>query len=100
MELIKRYQIETVGKHCVVGRSHIVGSLMSILMARNAYPVTVPLHLPTAEPTIKDICPTADILIIVLGRAEFITADMVKDEGVIDAGITRQKSDKTKSIGN
>ena len=100
LELIKRYQIETVGKHCVVvGRSHIVGSPMSILMARNAYPGNCTVTLTHSRTNnLKDICLTADILIIALGRAEFITADMVKDGAcVIDVGITRQKSDKTKS---
>ena len=100
LELIKRYQIETVGKHCVVvGRSHIVGSPMSILMARNAYPGNCTVTLTHSRThNLKDICLTADILIVALGRAEFITADMVKDGAcVIDVGITRQKSDKTKS---
>ena len=100
MELIKRYKIETEGKHCVViGRSHIVGSPMSILMARNTYPgnCTVTLtHRRTQN--LKDICQTADILIVALGRPEFITADMVKEGAcIIDVGITRLKSDKTKS---
>ncbi|MEE3037976.1 MAG: tetrahydrofolate dehydrogenase/cyclohydrolase catalytic domain-containing protein [Bacteroidota bacterium] len=100
LELIKRYQIETVGKHCVVvGRSHIVGSPMSILMARNAYPGNCTVTLTHSRTNnLKDICLTADILIVALGRADFITADMVKHGAcVIDVGITRQKSDKTKS---
>ena len=100
LELIKRYQIETVGKHCVVvGRSHIVGSPMSILMARNTYPGNCTVTLTHSRTqNLTEICQSADILIVALGRAEFITADMVKEGAcVIDVGITRQKSDKTKS---
>ncbi|MDO9185348.1 MAG: tetrahydrofolate dehydrogenase/cyclohydrolase catalytic domain-containing protein [Bacteroidia bacterium] len=100
MQLLERYKIETAGKHCVViGRSHIVGSPISILMARNAVPgnCTVTLcHSRTAN--LKEHTLKADILIVALGRSEFVTADMVKDGVVvIDVGITRIKSDKTKS---
>ena len=100
LELLKRYSVETSGKHCVViGRSNIVGSPMSILMARNNNPgnCTVTLtHSRTSN--LKEITKTADILIVALGKAEFITSDMIK-EGVciIDVGITRVKSNKTKS---
>ena len=100
LELLERYSVETSGKHCVViGRSHIVGSPMSILMARNNNPgnCTVTLtHSRTSN--LKEITKTADILIVALGKAEFITSDMIK-EGVciIDVGITRVKSNKTKS---
>ena len=100
LELLGRYQVETSGKHCVViGRSHIVGSPMSILMARNANPgnctVTI-THSRTQN--LKEITRTADILIVALGKAEFITADMVKKGAcIIDVGITRVKSDKTKT---
>jgi len=100
VELIKRYKIETEGKHCVVvGRSHIVGSPMSILMARNSYPGNCTVTLTHSRTkNLKEICQTADILIVALGRAEFITADMVKAGAcVIDVGISRVKSDKTKS---
>lgn len=100
LELIKRYNIPTEGKHCVViGRSHIVGSPMSILMARNNYPgnCTVTLtHSRTKD--LKCICLSADILIVALGKAEYLTGDMVKDGAcIIDVGITRVKSKKTKS---
>lgn len=100
MQLLERYKIETAGKHCVViGRSHIVGSPISILMARNAVPgnCTVTLcHSRTAN--LKEHTLKADILIVALGKSEFVTADMVKDGVVvIDVGITRIKSDKTKS---
>lgn len=100
LELLDRYKIETLGKNCVVlGRSHIVGLPISILMARNNHPgnstVTI-VH--SKSKNIKDICRKADILIVALGIANFVTKDMLK-EGVciIDVGITRVKSDKTKS---
>jgi methylenetetrahydrofolate dehydrogenase (NADP+) / methenyltetrahydrofolate cyclohydrolase len=92
LELIKRYKIETAGKHCVVvGRSQIVGLPMSILMQRNTYPgnCTVTLvHSRTQN--LKEMCLQADILVAALGKPEFITADMVKDGAVvIDVGLTR-----------
>ena len=100
LELIKRYKIQTSGKHCVViGRSHIVGSPMSILMSRNNDPgnCTVTLtHSRTKD--LKEITQTADILVVALGKSEFVTSEMVKDGAcVIDVGITRVPSDKTKS---
>lgn len=92
MELLARYDIDTVGKHCVVvGRSNIVGTPMSILMSRNTAPgnstVTM-VHSRTQN--MEEICRSADILIVAIGRANFVTADMVKDGAVvIDVGITR-----------
>ena len=100
LELLKRYNVETSGKHCVViGRSHIVGSPMSILMARNNNPGNCTVTLTHSKTqNLKEITKTADILIVALGKAEFVTADMVKDGVcIIDVGITRVKSDKTKS---
>jgi len=101
IELLKRYQIETSGKHCVViGRSHIVGSPMSILMARNGYPgnATVTLTHSKTE-NLAAICKTADILIVAIGKPEFVTADMVKPGAVvIDVGIHRI-ADETKKTG-
>ena len=100
IELLKRYKVETSGKHCVViGRSHIVGSPMSILMARNSYPGNATVTLTHSRTqNLKELCLAADILIVALGKAEFVTADMVKEGAcVIDVGITRVKSDKTKS---
>ena len=100
IELIKRYDIETVGKNCVViGRSHIVGLPISILMARNTYPgnstVTI-LH--SRSKNIKEICQKADILIVALGKANFVTSEMIKKGAcIIDVGITRVSSKKTKS---
>jgi len=100
LELFNRYNVETSGKHCVViGRSHIVGSPISILMGRNSSlgNCTVTLtHSRTQN--LKEITKKADILIVALGKAEFVTSDMIKDGVcIIDVGITRIKSDKTKS---
>lgn len=100
IELLKRYNLETSGKQCVVlGRSNIVGKPLAVLMARKGYPgdATVTLcHSRTKD--IEKICSQADILIVAMGKAEFVTASMVKEGAVvIDVGITRIKSDKTKS---
>lgn len=98
--MLKEYGIETAGKHCVVvGRSNIVGSPMSILMARNTQPgnctVTV-CHSRT--PDIKKFTLDADILIVAIGKKNFITADMVKNGVVvIDVGMNRETSTLTKS---
>jgi len=100
IQLLERYKIETEGKNCVVlGRSNIVGTPISILMSRKAYPgnstVTI-CHSRTKN--LKEICLTADILIAAIGSPEFVTADMVKkDAVVIDVGIHRVKSSETKS---
>lgn len=90
--MLEHYNIETSGKHCVViGRSNIVGSPMSILMARNSNPgnATVTLtHSRTAD--LKAECLRADIVIAAIGKANFLTADMVKPGAVvIDVGINR-----------
>jgi methylenetetrahydrofolate dehydrogenase (NADP+) / methenyltetrahydrofolate cyclohydrolase len=100
IELIKRYKIETSGKNVVViGRSNIVGKPISILLSQKANPgdATVTLtHSRTKN--LKEIVSNADIIIAALGQAEFLTSDMVKEGAVvIDVGITRIKSDKTKS---
>ena len=98
MELIKRYKIETSGKNCVViGRSNIVGRPMSILLSQKGIDCTVTLcHSRTKN--LKEICYQADIIVAALGMAEFLTGDMVKEGAVvIDVGITRVRSDKTKS---
>jgi len=100
IQLLERYKVETAGKHCVViGRSHIVGSPMSILLARNTYPGNCTVTLTHSKTkNLKEICLGADILVAALGKPEFLTADMVKEGAVvIDVGITRIKSDKTKS---
>ena len=98
--MLERYNIETEGKSCVVmGRSHIVGSPMSILMSRNTNPgnstVTM-VHSRTKN--LKEITAQADILIVGIGKPEFVTADMVKEGAtVIDVGIHRLPSELTKS---
>ncbi|HKJ42573.1 MAG TPA: bifunctional methylenetetrahydrofolate dehydrogenase/methenyltetrahydrofolate cyclohydrolase FolD [Sunxiuqinia sp.] len=98
IELLKRYDIETSGKDCVVvGRSNIVGRPMSVLMSQKAMNATVTVaHSRTKN--LKELCANADILIAALGAPEFIKGDMVKEGAVvIDVGTTRVKSDKTKS---
>jgi len=100
MQLLERAKVETSGKHCVVvGRSHIVGSPMSILMGRNAYPGNSTVTLTHSRTTnLKEICQTADILVVALGKPEFITADYVKEGCVIiDVGITRVVDESKKS---
>lgn len=92
MELLKRYQINTSGKHCVVvGRSNIVGTPMSILMSRNSNPGNATVTLVHSRtPDMATVCRSADILIVAIGKPDFITADMVKPGAVvIDVGITR-----------
>ncbi|MFA8300729.1 MAG: bifunctional 5,10-methylenetetrahydrofolate dehydrogenase/5,10-methenyltetrahydrofolate cyclohydrolase [Hyphomicrobiales bacterium] len=100
MELFERYDIDTAGKNCVVlGRSNIVGSPMSILMSRKGKPgnATVTLCHSRTE-NLKEVCAAADILIVALGSPEFVTEEFVKDGAVvIDVGIHRVPSDKTKS---
>lgn len=101
LELLKRYDIETEGKHCVViGRSNIVGLPMSILMARKSKigNCTVTLcHSKTQH--LKEETLRADIIIAALGKPEFLKGDMVKKGAVvIDVGITRIE-DKSKKSG-
>lgn len=91
-ELLKYYHVETAGKHCVVvGRSNIVGTPISILLSRNAYPgnCTVSLaHSRTAD--LASITRQADILVVAIGKACFVTGDMVKEGAVVvDVGIHR-----------
>lgn len=99
--MLEHYKIETKGKHAVIiGRSNIVGRPISILLNRNAYPgnctVTI-CHSHT--PNLKEICLQADIIVAALGKPQFLTADMVKEDAVvIDVGITRVP-DATKKTG-
>jgi len=100
MMMLEHYEIDTVGKHCVVvGRSNIVGSPMSILMARNATPgnCTVTLtHSRTSN--LKEMTLQADIIIAAIGKKNFITSDMIKPGAVIvDVGMNRETSELTKS---
>jgi methylenetetrahydrofolate dehydrogenase (NADP+)/methenyltetrahydrofolate cyclohydrolase len=100
MELLKRYKVETSGKHCVViGRSHIVGSPISILMARNTNPGNATVTLTHSRTkNLKELTLQADIIVVALGKAEFLSGDMVKDGVVvIDVGITRVADDSKKS---
>lgn len=100
IELLKRYNVPTIGKHCVViGRSHIVGLPMSILLQRNSYPgnctVTI-THSKTSN--LIELCRQADIIVAALGKPEFLKADMVKEGAVvIDVGITRIADPSKKS---
>lgn len=100
IELLKRYEVPTSGKNCVViGRSNIVGKPIAALMMQKGYPgdatVTV-CHSRTKN--LKEICLQADIIIAALGQPEFLTADMVKEGAcIIDVGTTRVASEKTKS---
>lgn len=101
MELLKRYNIETSGKHCVVvGRSNIVGTPMSILMSRNSNPGNATVTLVHSRThNMADICRSADILIVAIGKPDFVTADMVKPGAVVvDVGITRV-SDSSRASG-
>jgi methylenetetrahydrofolate dehydrogenase (NADP+)/methenyltetrahydrofolate cyclohydrolase len=100
MELIRRYNIPVSGKNCVVvGRSNIVGRPMSILLSLKASPgdATVTLcHSRTRD--LAGVIRSADIVVAALGKPGFITGDMVKEGAVvIDVGITRVKSETTRS---
>ena len=101
IELLRRYRIETRGRHCVIiGRSNIVGKPLASLMMQKApvgdATVTV-CH--SATKNLKEITSQADILVAALGRPGFVTADMVKDGAVvIDVGTTRV-ADATKKNG-
>jgi methylenetetrahydrofolate dehydrogenase (NADP+)/methenyltetrahydrofolate cyclohydrolase len=100
LELLKRYKVETEGKHCVVvGRSNIVGLPISILMGQNNYPGNCTVTLTHSKTkNLAEITKTADILIVALGRPEFITGDMVKKGvTVVNVGITRVPDASKKS---
>ena len=92
MELLRRNNIETEGKNCVIlGRSNIVGTPLSIMLARNTNPGNCTVTLAHSKTkNIKALCREADILIAAIGKPNFVTADMVKDGAVIiDVGTTR-----------
>jgi len=98
--MLEEYKIETSGKHCVVvGRSNIVGSPMSILMARNTYPGNCTVTLTHSRTqNLEEIVRSADIVVAAIGKKHFVTADMVKEGAVvIDVGINREVSTLTKS---
>lgn len=101
MLLLEHYKIDTKGKHAVVvGRSNIVGRPMSILLSSNsAYGNCTVTICHSHTKNLKEFCLQADILVAALGKAEFVTADMVKEGAVvIDVGITRV-ADATKKSG-
>lgn len=93
MEMLKYYNIEIEGKECVViGRSNIVGKPMALLMLRENATVTI-THSRTKN--LKEICKTADILIVAIGKKEFVDASYVKEGAVvIDVGIHRDENNK------
>ena len=93
IQLLKRSNIEMDGKHCVVvGRSNIVGKPMSLLMLRENATVTI-CHSHTKN--LKEICKEADILIVAIGKPQFIGKEYVKDGAVvIDVGIHRDENNK------
>ena len=99
LELLDRYGVETKGKHTVViGRSHIVGRPMSILMGRKGFPGNSTVTLTHSHTkNITQITSQADIIISALGVPKFLKAEMVKDDAVIiDVGITRVPDDSEK----
>ena len=101
MELLKRYEVDTEGKHCVIlGRSNIVGTPMAVLMSRNTNPGNATVTIAHSRTkNLAALCATADILIVAIGKTEFVTADMVKEGAVvIDVGQTRVP-DETKKSG-
>ncbi len=100
MELLRRYKVETEGKHCVVlGRSNIVGTPMAVLMSRNTNPGNATVTIAHSRTkNLKEVCLSADILIVAIGKTEFVTADMVKPGAVvIDVGQTRVPDSSRKS---
>ncbi len=93
MELLHRSNIDVAGKHCVViGRSNIVGKPMAMLLLHENATVTI-CHSRTQN--LKEICRSADVLVAAVGRAKFVTPDMVKEgAAVIDVGINRDENGK------
>ena len=92
IELMRRYEIETSGKHCVIiGRSKIVGTPLSMMLSRNSNPGNCTVTLTHSRTkNLKELCLQADILIAAIGRPEFVSADMIKEGAVIiDVGTTR-----------
>lgn len=96
--LLQHYNIETTGKHCVViGRSNIVGTPIANLLSRKGFDCTVTLcHSRTQN--LKELTRQADILVVAIGKPEFVTADMVKEGAVlVDVGIHRIADESKKS---
>ena len=100
LELLKRNNIETEGKHCVIiGRSNIVGTPLSIMLTRNTDPGNCTVTLThSMTQNLKEVCLTADILVAAIGQPNFVTKDMVKPGAVvIDVGTTRVEDDTKKA---
>ncbi|MBI34806.1 MAG: bifunctional 5,10-methylene-tetrahydrofolate dehydrogenase/5,10-methylene-tetrahydrofolate cyclohydrolase [Flavobacteriales bacterium] len=100
VQMLEKYNIDTTGKHCVViGRSNIVGSPMSILMAKNTKHANCTVTLTHSRTkNLEAYTKTADIVIVALGKPAFLTGDMIKEGAtVIDVGITRVPDDSKKS---
>lgn len=98
--LLERYNIETAGKNVVVlGRSHIVGTPVSILLSRRSYPGNATVTMcHSYSQDIAAIAARADILIVAMGKQGFVTTDMVKQDAVVvDVGVHRIPSTETKS---
>lgn len=92
LELLKRKNIQTEGKNCVIiGRSNIVGMPLSIMLSQNSNPGNCTVTMAHSKTkNVKELCKSADILIAALGKPEFVTEDMVKEGAVvIDVGTTR-----------
>lgn len=100
MMLLEKNNIETSGKHCVVlGRSHTVGTPVSILMSRNTNPGNATVTLAHSRTqNLAEVTKQADILIVAVGKPGFVTADMVKEGAVVvDVGIHRIEAPERKS---
>lgn len=100
VQMLEAYNIETSGKHCVViGRSNIVGSPMSILMAKNSKHANCTVTLTHSRTqNLAEFTKAADIVIVALGKPAFLTGDMIKAGAiVIDVGITRVVDESKKS---
>ena len=99
LELLKRYQVETSGKKCVVlGRSNIVGKPMAQLMMQKQYGDATVIVCHSHSKDLKKECREADIIIAAIGQPDFVTADMVKEGAtVIDVGTTRVPDGSKKS---
>jgi methylenetetrahydrofolate dehydrogenase (NADP+)/methenyltetrahydrofolate cyclohydrolase len=98
--LIENFNIKTIGKNClIIGRSHIVGTPMSVLMSRNVKFANCTVTLAHSKTKNLDfLTKNADIIIVALGKPKFLKKEMIKESVVvIDVGINRIKSDKTKS---
>lgn len=100
MLMLERYKIETSGKHCVVvGRSNIVGTPVSILLSRNSTPGNCTVSIAHSRTKhLRELCLQADLLIAAIGKPQFITGEMVKQNAVvIDVGINRIADSSKKS---